>query len=524
MGMTGNLSERLFPEILMHFSLNSKSGTLVVRRNPTEKKIYFDKGSVVFAEGNVPQDHFGELLINIGKLSPSQLEGASEKVSAEKPLGKVLVEMGLFAATEIRELLELQVQEIIYPLFDWNNGEFEFKNSSTSLDKDLGLSISTHNLVLEGIRRIKNSEIIHKGLKGTESLVRLAPDYESKVADLLIKPDEAFILSRIEPTSRISEILQVSPLGLEMTQKALYGFISTGIIEFVTDSNESASTSPPRSYRAQRSQELSATPPSSETSEKEEEDIKEARADILLMLEDTKKSNYYDLLKVPSNACFDEIKKAYYGLAKKYHPDHYQASAIDLKNSLDTIFSTLSQAYDTLKVPATRASYDAKIFKLEENQAHSTEKSVTSQTSATGGAQQKLAELNYRQGRGYFDQKDYWSASQAFRQSVRLEPENARYRHWLATCLTKNPKWRREAEEHFLKAIELEQFNPSHYLGLGLLYQEVGMPKRAEAQFRQALQLSPGDRAAKEALETLASSKGSEKKGFKTLKTLFGKK
>ena len=186
MGTTGNLSERLFPEILMHFSLNSKSGTLVVRRNPTEKKIYFDKGSVVFAEGNVPQDHFGELLINIGKLSPSQLEEASEKVSAEKPLGKVLVEMGLFAATEIRELLELQVQEIIYPLFDWNNGEFEFKNSSTSLDKDLGLSISTHNLALEGIRRIKNSEIIHKGLKGTESLVRLAPDYESKVADLLI--------------------------------------------------------------------------------------------------------------------------------------------------------------------------------------------------------------------------------------------------------------------------------------------------------------------------------------------------
>ena len=107
---------------------------------------------------------------------------------------------------------------------------------------------------------------------------------------------------------------------------------------------------------------------------------------------------------------------------------------------------------------------------------------------------------------------------------MRLEPENARYRHWLATCLTKNPKWRREAEEHFLKAIELEQFNSSHYLGLGLLYQEVGMPKRAEAQFRQALQLSPGDRAANEALETLASSKGSEKKGFKTLKTLFGKK
>src|SRR3989442_2960087 len=176
MGMTGNLSEQLFPEIIMQISRNSQSGTLVVRRNPMEKKIYFDKGSLVLAESNAPQDHFGEVLLNLGKLSPTQLEKASEKVSVERSLGKVLVEMGLFPATEIRAFLELQVQEIIYPLFDWNNGEFEFKNSSTSLDKDLGLSISTHNLVLEGIRRIKNSEIIHKGLKGTESLVRLALD------------------------------------------------------------------------------------------------------------------------------------------------------------------------------------------------------------------------------------------------------------------------------------------------------------------------------------------------------------
>ena len=514
----------------MQISVNSQSGTLVLRRNPTEKKIYFDKGSVVFADGNVPQDNFGELLINIGKLSPNELADASKKVSADKPLTKVLVDMGLFSATEIREFLELQVQEIICPLFDWNSGEFEFKNGGAPLDKDLTLRISTPNLVLEGIRRIRNFEIIHKGLRGLESLVCLAPRYETKVVDLLLKPDEAFILSRIESTSSLSEILQVSPLGLELTQKALYAFICTGIIEFVTDSNKSCSPPPAGVYRANRSPEVGPRRPSSETlegKEKEEEDFEAVRADILKMLENSKRLNYYDLLKVPSNASPDEIKKAYYGLAKKYHPDHYhQASATDLKNDLDTIFSTLSKAYDTLKVPATRGSYDARILKLEEAQTHSPEKpaSSSSHASPAGVAQQKLAELNYRQGRGHFDQQDYWSASQAFRQSVRLEPENARYRYWLATCLSKNPKWRREAEEHFLKAIELEQLNAGFYVGLGLLYKEVGMLNRAESQLRQALQISPGDKAALEAIETLAKSKGTGKKSLKTLKNFFQKK
>ena len=134
----------------------------------------------------------------------------------------------------------------------------------------------------------------------------------------------------------------------------------------------------------------------------------------------------------------DEIKKSYYSLAKKYHPDRYhQSKSEDLKNALEVIFSTLAQAYDTLKVPATRGSYDAKVFRLE-TPAGSPDKPAPA-ASPSIAAQHKLADLNYRQGRGQYDQQDYWSAIQAFRQSVRMEPEVARYRYWLAMALSK--KW-----------------------------------------------------------------------------------
>ncbi|MCI0422493.1 MAG: tetratricopeptide repeat protein [Acidobacteria bacterium] len=183
----------------------------------------------------------------------------------------------------------------------------------------------------------------------------------------------------------------------------------------------------------------------------------------------------------------------------------------------------MAQAYDTLKVPATRTSYDAKVFRLESPSGASPDKPAPP-ASPSHAPQQKLAELNYRQGRGQYDQQDYWSAIQAFRQSVRMEPENPRYRYWLAMSLSKNAKWRREAEEHFLKAIDLEQFNADYYVGLGVLYREAGMQKRAENQFKQALQVNPGNRAAQEALDAMLAAVEKKNTGLGALKGLFKKK
>jgi curved DNA-binding protein CbpA len=250
------------------------------------------------------------------------------------------------------------------------------------------------------------------------------------------------------------------------------------------------------------------------------QEIEEVKADVYSMLDTARNNSFYELLGVTPSAGIDEIKKAYYALAKKYHPDRYHHSGVaEIKEALETIFSTLSQAYETLKVPATRTSYDAKIFKLD-TPTPTPEKKPSSGAAAAGPGQQKLAELNYRQGRGYFDQQDYWSAIQAFRQSVRLEPGNARYRYWLGMALTRNPKWRREAEEHFLKAIEIDQFKADYYAGLGLLYKEVGMAKRALGQFNRALQLEPENRMALEGLSSLPEA-NQKKTGLATLKNLF---
>jgi len=61
------------------------------------------------------------------------------------------------------------------------------------------------------------------------------------------------------------------------------------------------------------------------------------------------------------------------------------------------------------EVPATRGSYDAKVFRLETPRELRPDKPASA--SSPAGLNRKLAELNYRQGRGQYDQLDYWVGS-----------------------------------------------------------------------------------------------------------------
>ena len=66
-----------------------------------------------------------------------------------------------------------------------------------------------------------------------------------------------------------------------------------------------------------------------------------------------RKKDYYDILGVSKNASIKDIKKAYYQLAKKYHPDTN-------KNDKDAQkkFQEVSEAYEVLSDESKRRQYD----------------------------------------------------------------------------------------------------------------------------------------------------------------------
>ena len=65
------------------------------------------------------------------------------------------------------------------------------------------------------------------------------------------------------------------------------------------------------------------------------------------------KRDYYEVLGVDKNADEATIKKAYRGLAKKYHPDLNPGNA-----EAEAKFKEVNEAYDVLSDSEKKAKYD----------------------------------------------------------------------------------------------------------------------------------------------------------------------
>ncbi|RMZ69469.1 MDJ1 Heat shock -chaperone [Pyrenophora seminiperda CCB06] len=67
-------------------------------------------------------------------------------------------------------------------------------------------------------------------------------------------------------------------------------------------------------------------------------------------------TNHYDTLQINHTATSSEIKRQFYTLSKKNHPDHNRNDP-----DASTRFVAISEAYHVLSVPEKRAQYDAQL-------------------------------------------------------------------------------------------------------------------------------------------------------------------
>ena len=156
MSFAGNLKTISFSDILQLISTGKKTGRLLVTQSSQRKELFFKNGNLISAlSSNTEEDMIGNLLLRMGKITKGDLQKAVNiQQQSGRRIGAVMLEMGLLSKAELSQFLKIQVEEIVYNLFSWPEGEFSFQDEMKPADDQILVNLDTMNLIMEGTRRI----------------------------------------------------------------------------------------------------------------------------------------------------------------------------------------------------------------------------------------------------------------------------------------------------------------------------------------------------------------------------------
>lgn len=494
---SGRISDVRVPVLLQSLRNDHKTGVLTLSRNDLNKSIYLQDGDIIFATSLYPDDRLGEMLLKTRKINFKQYELSVQLLKKTgKRQGTILVEQGFIAPKELFEAVVLQVKEIILSLFTWIDGKYLFAEGPLPSEELITLQISTGDLLLEGIKRIQDWHRLLGDLPPLSSVLHLSTDPRSLFQTVSLTPEEREILRLIDGQRTLRAALTDAAMPSIDCARVLYFFITVGILTVSTPAG--AAEEAHEQSRVKEEEE----PPEAETASAaaEEAAVKEAFfeqeegatvqkiRDAYLQIE---RQTHYEVLQVSSEATREQIKKAYFRLAKEYHPDrHFEVDMAPVKKELEALFVRITQAYDTLLAEKKRKAYDAEL--------------------ASGKGSQEAPEASPRdlftRGQAAFEKGDLRDACYFFQEAINKMPERLEK----AVCylrygqaLARIPGKLRDAAEMLKKGIALDPTRADFYLELGMVYSKTGLTQKALAAFSEVLKRDPNSQVAKAEIEKL---------------------
>ncbi len=511
--LQGSLADTTVAELIREVYSARSTGILHFQREGGSKRIYFKKGNVVFANSDVNEDRLGEFLIRTGEIDRATFDRVSELMrKTGQRMGTTLTELEIMTGEKLSELVRRQVQEIVYSVFDWDDGAYGFEILDRPVEEDIVVDLSTAELILIGVRAMGSLDHIRSALGALDRVLRHTENPLLLYQKMTLTPSEGYVLSRVDGSTSVAEIASISPLGEDETLRCVYALVSAGVVELASRTLPPTSRIQPPAAREERGsvpdlQKTEAPEPHAAPGQEEE-----ILADIAAKHASLETADYYGLLEINPGASDDEIKKGYYSMAKKYHPDrHHLPHLREVQGLLEELFAKVTVAYQELSEPASRRRYDG----ARQQKARATSE-VARESGAAGSTPytvppEVVAERHYQQGYTHFERMEYFDAIQCLRECVRMIPGEPRFHRLLAKALSKNPHWRKEAEDHFMVALKANEFDLECLLGLAENYEAAGLTTRAASLYERVLAYDPDHPVAREKLHGKASEKSRKK-------------
>lgn len=225
--MAGLVAEIGIVDLLSFFNMFRKSGLLRFNLPGGNKSLYFRKGEIVYAASTFPEEEIGEILYSLGKFDREVLHGARQFANNEIPLGKILADQGIITSQDLWAATKSQVETIAYNLFAFHEGSFVYTTVKLEEDKIISLSMTTQNLIMEGLRRVDERAVYMQKVKSLDAM----PVATGKMPNDLDRVSQRMVALVQSGVSDVNELLRRSGSGEFDALRLLSQLVERGVVK-----------------------------------------------------------------------------------------------------------------------------------------------------------------------------------------------------------------------------------------------------------------------------------------------------
>ena len=195
--------------------------------------------------------------------------------------------------------------------------------------------------------------------------------------------------------------------------------------------------------------------------------------------------DYFQMLGLERDATPEMVQKAFFGLAKVWHPDRLPSALLEVKDACSKVFTHLTEAQATLCDADRRAEY----------------MTLLKDGGATPDDQAKIhaileAATEFQKAEIFLKRNDTAQAHELARKAYALDPEQADYLAMVTWLDSQKPEWigREKTLEKVAildRCIKMNANSERAYFWRGMLWKRIDETSKAIKDFKRAAELNP---------------------------------
>ena len=245
--LQGKIERFTLTEIFQLVAASRKSGTLGIQKDDSIVMIYFKNGEIIYAYGPRQTFHLGRLLKERGKITAEQLDEAiatQAKTENSRRLGEILIHKGFIDRADLEAVVTEQIRELLYSLLSWQTGSFKFYENQFPTEEEIVVSLSVEDVILEGLRRLDEINMIRETLPNTEQVYTISATQGERTRKVSLQSAEWNIMALVNGNRTIDEICNLSNLDRNETLVKLAQLKLAGLITPTEKKPATASAAP----------------------------------------------------------------------------------------------------------------------------------------------------------------------------------------------------------------------------------------------------------------------------------------